>query len=251
MAPLVAGVVILGVWEGLLQVLDPDGFVLPPPSEIVGALVDNFDEIWSGARTTGFVIVTGLIGGIVAGALGAFLVTRFRTAAETITPLAVAVNAIPIIALAPIFNAWFGILSPRSNQLIVIVLVFFPVFINTAKGLTQVEPSQIELMESYAASKWRITREVRIPNALPFFFTALKVSTSLAVIAAIVAEYFGGRQDALGNIITNNAGLTRYAEAWAAVLAGTLIGTLLYFIVVIVERFAIPWHSSVRRTADL
>ena len=106
----------------------------------------------------------------------------------------------------PIFNAWFGILSPRSNQAVVVVLVFFPIFINTARGLTQVEPSQIELMESYGARKWRIMREVRIPNAMPFFFTALKLATSLAVIAAIVAEYFGGRQDALGNLITGSAG---------------------------------------------
>ena len=152
----------------------------------------------------------------------------------------------PIIAIAPIFNAWFGILSPRSNQMIVMVLVFFPVFINTSKGLTQVEPSQIELMESYAASKWRISREVRIPNAMPFFFTALKLATSLAVIGAIVAEYFGGRQDALGPIITQNAGLTRYADAWAAVLAGTLIGAALYVLVVVLERLAMPWHASMR-----
>ena len=177
------------------------------------------------------------------------LVTRFRTANEVITPLAVAVNAVPIIALAPIFNAWFGILSPRSNQFIVVALVFFPIFINTAKGLTEVESSQLELMQSYAAGPWRVMREVRIPNALPFFFTAAKLATSLAVIAAIVAEYFGGRQDALGNIITNNAGLTRYAEAWAAVLAGTLIGTGLYITVVVVERLTIPWHSSVRDSA--
>ena len=245
-APIVAGALLLVTWETVLQLLDPDGFVLPPPTEILGALIDNWDEVQHGARTTGFVIVTGLIGGVVVGAIAALLVTRFRAANEVITPLAVAVNAIPIIALAPIFNAWFGILSPRSNQMIVIVLVFFPVFINTAKGLTEVEPAQIELMQSYAASPWRITREVRIPNALPFFFTAAKVATSLAVIAAIVAEYFGGRQDALGNIITNNAGLTRYAEAWAAVLAGTLIGTTLYFLVVVAERLTIPWHSTVR-----
>ncbi len=245
-APIVAGIVILVGWEVTLQVLDPDGFVLPPPSEIIATFFENWSVIWAGARNTGFVAVTGLIGGVTIGAIAALLVTRFRLASETLTPLAVAVSAVPIIAIAPIFNAWFGILSPRSNQMIVIVLVFFPVFINTSKGLTQVEPSQIELMESYAASKWRISREVRIPNAMPFFFTALKLATSLAVIGAIVAEYFGGRQDALGPIITQNAGLTRYADAWAAVLAGTLIGAALYVLVVVLERLAMPWHASMR-----
>lgn len=250
LAPIVAGGVITVVWEGLLRVLDPDGFVLPPPTEIAAAFVEDFGVIWDGTRNTGFIIVTGLVAGLVIGVATALLVTRFRVANEILTPLAVAVNAVPIIALAPIFNAWFGLLSPRSNQLIVVVLVFFPVFINTAKGLTDVESSQIELMESYAASKWRITREVRIPNALPYFFTAAKLATSLAVIAAIVAEYFGGREDALGRIITQRASLTRYAEAWAAVVAGTLIGTLLYIIVVIIERNALPWHTTVRQRSE-
>jgi NitT/TauT family transport system permease protein len=245
-APLVAGLVIFGGWELALAVFNPDGFVLPAPSEIIGALFDNWDAIFKGARITGFVVVSGLLAGVITGVGAALLVTRFRAANETITPLAVAVNAIPIIALAPIFNNWFGLTSARSNQAIVLVLIFFPIFINTTKGLTLVDRSQIELMESYAASRWRITREVRIPNAMPFFFTALKLSSSLAVIAAIVAEYFGGRQDALGPLITQSAGLTRYDDAWAAVLAGTVIGTALYFVAVMLERIAMPWHSTIR-----
>ncbi len=245
-APIVAGLALLGLWEGALGLLNPDGFVLPAPSEIVGALIDNWDAVFKGTRITGFAIVTGLIAGIILGTLAALLVTRFRTANETITPLAVAINAIPIIALAPIFNNWFGLTSARSNQAIVMALVFFPIFINTSKGLTQVDRSQIELMDSYAAGRWRTTREVRIPNAMPFFFSALKLSTSLAVIAAIVAEYFGGRQDALGPMITQSAGLTRYDYAWAAVFAGTAIGIVLHFAAVVLERVAMPWHSLLR-----
>jgi NitT/TauT family transport system permease protein len=244
--PIIAGLVILVIWQGLLTVTE--GFILPPPSDIVSSLIDEFDVVWDATRNTGFIIITGLIIGVVYGSVAALLVTRFRTANEIITPLAVAVNAVPIIALAPVFNAWFGILSPRSNQAIVVILVFFPVFINTAKGLTQVEPAQIELMESYAATKWTITREVRIPNALPFFFTSLKVASSLAVIAAIVAEYFGGRQDALGPIIAQSAGQARYDDAWAAVLAGTLIGMVLYALTVTAERLVMPWHSTIRAT---
>ena len=147
-----------------------------------------------------------------------------------------AINAIPIIALAPLFNNWLGITSPRSNQAVVVLLVFFPVFINTARGLSEVDDEQIELMQSYAASDWRIMRTVRIPNALPFFFTALRLVASLAVIAAIVVEYFGGRQDTLGNIITQNAQFTRYDVAWAAVLAGSIVGIALYFAALILER---------------
>ena len=248
-APLIVGVSMLLIWEGLLAVFNPDGFVLPPPSEIFEAFFDNFGAIWGGAKITGYVIISGLIAGMILAVGAALLVNRFRTAREAITPIAVAVNAIPIIALAPIFNNWFGLTSARSNQIIVALLVFFPIFINTVKGLTLADASQIELMESYAASPARITKEVRIPTAMPLFFTAMKVSSSLAVIGAIVAEYFGGRQDALGPMITQAAGLTRYAEAWAAVLAGTLIGTVLYIATVLFERAAMPWHSSIRKSA--
>lgn len=248
--PVTAGVAILAVWEGLLAAIRPDGFVLPPPSRIIGAMVSDAGAIWKGTTITGWVIVSGLVIGVVAAVASALLVDRFRTAREAITPVAVAVNAVPIIALAPVFNNWFGLTSMRSNQLIVVLLVSFPVFINTVKGLSLADPAQIELMESYAASRWRITREVRIPSALPLFFTALKLASSLAVIGAIVAEYFGGRQDALGPMITQAAGLTRYDEAWAAVLAGTLVGAVLYGLTVVAERFVMPWHATIRSTAN-
>lgn len=246
--PIVAALVGFALWELLLLIAQPDGFVLPPPSEIAAAVGENFSSIQSATRITGFIIISGLFAGAVLGFGAALLVTVFRAANETITPLAVAINAIPIIALAPIFNAWFGLLSPRSNQAVVVALVFFPIFINTTRGLSEVEPNQIELMKTYGVSKWRIVREVRIPNAMPYFFTALKLATSLAVIAAIVAEYFGGRQDALGNIITSSAGLTRYADAWAAVLAGSLMGITLYGLAVAAERVTMPWYFLTKKS---
>ncbi|MEL6890517.1 MAG: ABC transporter permease [Actinomycetota bacterium] len=248
--PLVAGLGLLAVWELLVATLTADNFVLPRPSAIASALAENWSAVFSAAKVTGFIIITGLIAGVLLAVAVAGLVTLSRTANEALTPLAVAVNAIPIIALAPIFNNWFGLTSPRSNQLIVVVLVFFPVFINTARGLSQVDRSQLELMESYAASKWTVLREVRVPNALPYFFTALKLATSLAVIAAIVAEYFGGRQDALGPFITRSAGLARYDDAWAAVVAGTTIGAVLYVLASIGERLALPWQHRTGREVD-
>jgi NitT/TauT family transport system permease protein len=240
----VVGIGGLLVWEFSLRIINPDGFVLPPPSEILAAFFENLDVIWIATKHTGFIVVTGLIGGIVLGVAWALLVSRFRLANETLTPLAISLNAIPIIALAPIFNAWYGLLSPVSNQAIVVILVFFPVFINTTKGLTDVSPTEIELMRSYAASSWQVTRNVRIPNAKPYFFTSLKIASSLAVIGAIVAEYFGGRQDALGPLIVQNAGLARYTEAWAAVLAGSLMGIGLYLLSGAFERASMPWRSD-------
>jgi NitT/TauT family transport system permease protein len=240
----VVGVGGLLLWELSLLIINPEGFVLPPPSAILAAFFENFDEIWVATRHTGFIVITGLIGGVMLGVVWALLVSRFRLANETLSPLAISLNAIPIIAFAPIFNAWYGLLSPVSNQAIVVILVFFPVFINTTKGLTNVGPIQIELMRSYAASSWQVTRTVRIPNAMPFFFTSLKIASSLAVIGAIVAEYFGGRQDALGPLIVQNAGLTRYTEAWAAVLAGSILGIVLYVLSGAFERVSMPWKPE-------
>jgi len=242
--------VILGVggvllWEIAMRVIQPEGFVLPAPSEILAAFAENAGDIWTATVNTGYIVITGLVAGVILGLAWALAVSRFRIANETLTPLGIMLNAIPIIALAPIFNAWFGLLSPVSNQAIVVILVFFPIFINTTRGLTSIDATEHELMRSYAASKWDITREVRFPNAMPYFFTALKISASLAVIGAIVAEYFGGRQDALGPLIVQNAGLTRYAEAWAAVLAGSILGILLYLAAGAIERASMPWMSSV------
>ena len=246
LSPLIFGVLVLLCWELLLLLLSPDGFLIPRPSEISSAFIEERSGIWSATKNTGFIIITGLISGVILGVAASFLVTLFKAANETITPLSVALNAIPVVAIAPILNNWLGLLSPRSNQGVVILLVFFPVFITTTKGLTQIGKEQIELMNSYAASKWKILRSVRIPNALPYFFTSLKLVSSLAVIAAIVVEYFGGSNDSLGSLITKHASFTRYAEAWATVLAGSIIGIGLYFLAVLIEKVTLNRNSIMK-----
>lgn len=243
-APIVAGALLLAAWEAGVSVLAGDSFVLPPPSRIAVAFVDNAAAVRSALATTGSVVLVGGAAGTLLGVAAALAVTRFRAVSESLTPLAVTVNAVPIVALAPIFNAWFGITSPLSHQAVVTVVTFFPVFINTVRGLTDVDPAHIDVMRSLAAGEWRIARHVRFPNALPFLFAALKIVASLAVIAAIVAEYFGGRQDALGPLIVQSAGLSRYDDAWAAVTAGAALGIALYAIAAVLERIVVPWRPA-------
>ncbi len=250
----IAGVALLALWELVVRAFGIREFLLPRPSSIGQALADN----WSTAEgvstvslrqagwNTSLIAVTGLIVGVLLGVALALLATRYVRVGRTLTPFAVAANATPIIALAPIFNAWFGITSPLSNQAVVVVVVFFPVFVNTARGLLEVEPAQIELMRSYGASDASILRNVRIPNAVPFFLTSLRLAAPLSVIAAIVAEYFGGPQDRLGPVITQNASFARYAEAWAAIVVASVAGLVLFALAVAVERLAMPW----RRPAD-
>ena len=114
--------------------------------------------------------------------------------------------------LAPIFNNIFSTTSAIPRRLVVTVIVFFPIFVNTLRGLLQVDATKTELMRSYGASDGVVLRKVRIPNALPFFFTGLKLAASLGVIAAVVAEYFGGLQNGLGSRITSYAGATNYPQ---------------------------------------
>jgi NitT/TauT family transport system permease protein len=165
-------------------------------------------------------------------------------------PYMIAANAIPIIAFAPITNAWFGLLSPWSKVTIAAVLCFFPVLVNTLRGLTSVDPESIELMRSYAAPERDVFRRVRIPNSLPYVFSALKVASVLAMIGAVVGDYFGGSLEALGIVVLSAVNLSQYSTSWAAILVASIMGIAFYGAIALVERYALSWHPSVGRRSQ-
>jgi NitT/TauT family transport system permease protein len=241
-----AGVIVL--WE--VAIRTP---VLPPPSAIIEALGENWSSgrwpLFESVRNTLVEALLGLSIGTVLGVLLGAAVARWQTARDSVLPVAVAVNAVPIIAFAPIMNLWFGVLNPLSKAAIAAVLVFFPIFINVVRGLSAVSPASLELMRSYAASEWSILAKVRIPSALPFFLTGLKVSVVLALIGAIVGEYFGGASNVIGRIVVQSASALRWDVSWAAIILGSAAGIVLYLGVVAVERLLIPWHASTRADA--
>jgi NitT/TauT family transport system permease protein len=154
-------------------------------------------------------------------------------------PFAIAANAVPIIAFAPITNAWFSPFGKTSKMAIAAVLCFFPVLVNTLRGLTSVRPASIELMRSYAAGEVEIFRRVRIPTALPFLFTALKIATVLSMIGAIVGEYFGGSFNALGVLISSKSTTFAFEEAWAGIFVACLFGIGFYLAVAALERLVL------------
>jgi len=184
--------------------------------------------------------------GCSAAILVALLLARWRGLGRAVMPYAIAANAVPIIAFAPITNNWFGLLNPLSKMAIAAVLCFFPVLVNTLRGLTSVRPSSIELMRSYACGEVEIFRRVRIPTALPFVFSALKIATVLAMIGAIVGDYFGGSQESLGILIRRSAGIFAFSEAWAAIVVASVLGIAFYAAVAFAERAATRWHPSAR-----
>ena len=181
--------------------------------------------------------LVGLIAGLVLGVLAAFLLMRFRILNELATPLAVALNAIPIIVLVSLFVNMYPATSEMPRRLMVTLIVFFIVLVNVAKGLRQVHPTHVELLRSYAASPIDVLRKARIPNAVPYLFTALKIAAPTSVITAFVAEYFGGSQNGLGSRITSNMANSKNAVAWAYVLGACLVGLTFYLVSVLLESF--------------
>jgi NitT/TauT family transport system permease protein len=234
------------LWEGYTRGADVEQFLLPPLSDILRTLWADRGTFASAGWFTFKEALGGYVIGCGAAILVAVLLARFRLLGRAIMPYAIAANAIPIVAFAPITNNWFGILNPLSKMVIAAVLCFFPVLINTLRGLTSVRPSSIELMRSYACGDWDIFRRVRFPNALPYIFSALKIATVLAMIGAIVGDYFGGSQDALGILIRRSAGIFAFEEAWAAIVVASLLGIGFYAAVAFAERLIMTWHPSAR-----
>ena len=164
-----------------------------------------------------------------------FLLMRFNLLNELLTPLAIALNAVPIFVLVAVFNNMFSLTSEVPRRLMVTVVVYFIVLVNVAKGLRQVSPTHLELLRSYAASPTEVLIKARVPNAVPYLFTALKIAAPAAVITAFVAEYFGGSQNGLGSRIVSNIASSRNAVAWAYVLGAILLGLTFYLISICLE----------------
>ena len=235
---------IIGIWEGLIRALNVQAFLLPKPSAIATTFWDTRHELW----TAGWFTFQEALGGFALGSglaiIFALILARWRILGTALLPYAIAANAIPIIAFAPITNTWFSPLNKSSKIAIAAVLCFFPVLVNTLRGLTSVNPRALELMDSYAAGQFEIFRRVRIPTALPFIFTGLKVATVLAMIGAVVGEYFGGALNALGVLILTRARVFQFDEAWAGIFLACLLGLALYIAVAALERLTLRWVPS-------
>ena len=244
---LVLFVAVLLLWEGAVWALSIQRFLLPAPSVIAEAFTSNLARLTHIGWFTTKEALGGFAIGCTAGIVVALATARWTTASETLMPFAIAANSVPIIAFAPILNNWFGVDNPFSKMMIVAVIVFFPMMINTVRGLTSVDPAMLELMRSYAAGELEILRKVRLPNALPYMFNAFKVAATLSMIGAVVSEYFGGNRSALGVFITQEAAQFRFQNAWAAIIIACIIGIAFYGVVLLAEQLFIPWHSSLRQ----
>ncbi|WP_280357021.1 ABC transporter permease [Nocardia otitidiscaviarum] len=247
--PLLVGVAILALWQVLTVAAGVPSFLLPAPSAIAEAFGDNRSGILDATLATGRNALIGLLVGIVAGIAAAMVAVRFRLVDGLLGPLAAAAAAVPIVALAPLLNSLYSTTTDLPRRMVAAIVVFFPVYVSTVKGLRQAPRVHVDLMTSYAATGWQVTRAVRLPAALPQLFTGLRIAAPGAVIAAIIAEYFGGLQHGLGSRIISAAANTAYPRAWAYVTAAMLLGLLFLTAVVVAEQFTrrprtISWRSK-------
>ncbi len=240
--PVVFGAAFLVAWQAWIIHSHVQPFVIPRPSAIWHSFVHDFHLVWRACKVTGMNSLVGLVLGSVLGFVLAVLTNRFRFVNELVNPLAVTLAAIPAVVIVGVLNNMFALSSQIPRRLMVTIAVFFVVFVQVAKGLRQNDATQMELMRSYAATPFETLRKVRLPNTMPFFFTGVRTAAPLALIIALVSEYFGGTQDGLGSKISGTLSGSNKALGFAYVLGGALVGLLLFVGAILLEYLVVPWR---------
>jgi NitT/TauT family transport system permease protein len=233
------------LWEAIVYLFSIEFYLLPAPHVIVQSLRETYPFLVEAGLYTFTEAVVGFALGCGGGILAAMAATTSPGFAALLLPYAVASASVPIIALAPLAIVWFGV-EQGSKIAIVVLMTFFPTFVSTVRGLSSVTPQSLELMRSYAASERQVFLKIRLPHSLPMIFTALRACATLAMIGAVVSEFFGGPVKSLGVYIKSTAALFQTRQAWSAILVACALGLLFYFAVVLVERLAMPWHFERR-----
>ncbi len=246
LAPLIFGVTIVCVWELIVRGLDVSLVILPAPSVIAVRFADSLPILWADFVQT---IIKGALSGYVIGCGAAFLtaiaVDRWDFLRLGLLPVGNFVAALPIVGTAPILVMWFGF-DWHSKAAVVVVMVFFPMLVNTVSGLREATAMQRDLMNTYAATYWQSFFKLRLPAAMPFVFNGLKISTTLALIGAIVAEFFGSPTLGMGFRISTSVGQLALDMVWAEIIVAALAGTAFYGLVAMIEKAVTFWHPSQR-----
>ena len=246
LVPALFGITLLVVWEGMVRGLNVPGVILPPPSAIGARIAASLPTLWADFRQT---FVKGALSGYVIGCSAAFLtavlIDRSPFLQRGLLPVGNFVAALPIVGIAPILVMWFGF-DWQSKAAVVVVMVFFPVLVNTVAGLAATDRMQRDLMATYSASYLHTLLKLRLPAAMPFVFNGLKIATTLALIGAIVAEFFGSPIVGMGFRITAEVGRLGLDMVWAEIAVAALAGSAFYGLVALIERGVTFWHPSQR-----
>ena len=244
--PVLFGVTVIAMWECLVNGLEIKTVLLPPPSLIATTFAASTALLWEDFVQTA---IKGALSGYVMGCGAAFLtaiaVDRFDFLKRGLLPVGNFVAALPIIGMAPILVMWFGF-DWQSKAAVVVVMVFFPMLVNTVQGLSETDAMQRDLMRTYAAGYWKTLLKLRLPAAMPFIFNGLKIATTLALIGAIVAEFFGSPIRGMGFRISTSVGQLAMDLVWAEIVVAARAGSAFYGAVALIEKAVTFWHPSQR-----
>ncbi len=242
-APALFGIALLYVWEVLVVGWDVPRVLLPAPHAVGEALVARWPVLWPDFKQTAYAVLAGYTMGCASGLLAALLADRYSVLARGLLPLANLAGAVPIVGIAPIMVMWFGF-DWQSKAAVAAIVTFFPMLVNTIAGLASVDAMHRDLMHTYAAGHRTTLLKLRLPSALPFVFNALKINSTLALISAIVAEFFGSPIYGLGFRISAEVARMNVDVVWAAIAIAALAGSLLYGLIALIERSMTSWHPS-------
>ncbi|WP_117191676.1 ABC transporter permease [Rhizobium terrae] len=244
--PAIFGAWILIIWEAITRGFGIPFILLPPPSAIGARLAGSVPILWADVQQTIFkAVLFGYVVGCASGFVVAILADRFAFLRRGLIPIGNMVSALPIIGVAPIMVMWFGF-DWQSKAAVVIVMTFFPMLVNTVVGLTASGAMERDLMRSYASGYWQTLAKLRLPAAMPFIFNALKINSTLALIGAIVAEFFGTPIVGMGFRISTEIGRMNVDMVWAEIAVAALTGSVFYGVVALAERATTFWHPSNR-----
>lgn len=244
--PVLFGVSLLVLWEGFVRGFAVPAVLLPPPSMIWTRLISSLPTLWADFRQTFLKsVLTGYIAGCGLGFLVAIAIDRSPFLQKGLLPLGNFVSALPVVGIAPIMVMWFGFDWP-SKVAVVVIMTFFPMLVNTVTGLASASSMEKDLMQTYAASWFQTLVKLRLPAAWPFIFNALKINSTLALIGAIVAEFFGTPIVGMGFRISTEVGRMNVDMVWAEIAVAAVAGSVFYGVVALVERVVTFWHPSVR-----
>ena len=245
-APIIFGATLIAVWEGVVRGFDISQVLLPAPSVIAARFATSLDILWVDFVQT---VIKGALSGYVIGCGAAFLIAvaidRFPFLQRGLLPVGNFVAALPVIGMAPILVMWFGF-DWQSKAAVVVVMVFFPMLVNTVQGLQATDAMQRDLMRTYAAGYWKTLLKLRLPAAMPFIFNGLKIGTTLALIGAIVAEFFGSPIKGMGFRISTSVGQLALDLVWAEIVVAAIAGSAFYGAMTLAERAVTFWHPSQR-----
>jgi len=244
--PVLFGAAILALWEGITRGFGVPTVILPPPSMIWERIISSVPTLWADFQQTYLKgVVSGYLIGCSLGFLVAVLVDRSRFWKAGVMPIGNLVSALPIVGIAPIMVMWFGF-DWQSKAAVVVVMTFFPMLVNTVAGLDAAGHMERDLMHTYASTRTQSLIKLRLPAAMPFIFNALKINSTLALIGAIVAEFFGTPIVGMGFRISAEVGRLNVDMVWATIFVAALAGSLSYGAIALVERSVTFWHPSMR-----